>query len=228
MNVSAEYDAIYARIRTSVLRLRDSRYRRAFGSRAHDYELYPALSEDAVAEFESKRHIKLPLDYRGFLINVGNGGAGPAYGVFKLGEMDGGRHTTPWRENDGLVGTLSNPFPLSRPWNDLTNKPIFDDSREQDLAYEDQYSDLLNIFDKTYWTSENVNGAIPLCDEGCAYRLWLIVTGPEAGNIWCDGRVNYKGLFPLQLPGRIRVTFLQWYMNWLDEALINQLIAKGG
>jgi hypothetical protein len=45
------------------------------------------------------------------------------------------------------------------------------------------------------------------------------VTGSEAGNVWNDFRSDYRGLEPLQQKGRKRVTFLQWYMDWLDEAL---------
>ncbi len=64
-----------------------------------------------------------------------------------------------------------------------------------------------------------MNGAIPICHLGCALRQWLVVTGPEAGNIWCDYRADRRGIYPLSAPGKERVTFYQWYRDWLDDVL---------
>lgn len=195
---------------------------KVFGSDAHGFRTYPALSEIAVREFESRHRVTLPTEYRGFLIHVGNGGAGPAYGLFKLGEMDDGFGHKPWSEDDGFVGILAKPFPHSCSWNDLSEKPVFDEAHEDDLdyEYEDEYGRQMREWeDRVYWNTVNVNGAIPICHLGCAYRQWLIVTGAEAGNVWDDNRTDHKGLNPVQQPGYERVTFLRWYRAWLDEAL---------
>jgi hypothetical protein len=58
-----------------------------FGSAEHRYQLNEPLSETVVAKFEKQHSIVLPDDYRRYLTEMGNGGAGPAYGVFRLGEM---------------------------------------------------------------------------------------------------------------------------------------------
>jgi hypothetical protein len=63
-----------------------------------------------------------------------------------------------------------------------------------------------------------VNGAIPVCHIGCALRRWLVVTGPERGHIWCDDRADQRGLYPLRLHGADRVTFIDWYLDWLRDA----------
>lgn len=57
---------------------------RVFGADMHRYRLGPCLSEEAVAAFESAHRIELPADYREFLLRVGNGGAGPFYGLRPL------------------------------------------------------------------------------------------------------------------------------------------------
>ena len=184
-----------------------------FGANEHKYIVNPPLSEAVVIEFEAKHAIQLPQDYRCFLIEVGNGGAGPYYGVFRLGQMDHGRGHSGWSENDGFVGDLSRPFPHTEAWNDLTGAP---ESENYDAeAYEKQ----LTAFEESYLSSANVNGAIPICHLGCALRQWLIVTGPEAGHVWCDERADYKGLFPLMKKTGERVTFYRWYRDWVDEAL---------
>jgi len=41
-----------------------------------------------VAIFELDLSIELPNEYRSFITKAGNGGAGPAYGVFPLGMAD--------------------------------------------------------------------------------------------------------------------------------------------
>jgi hypothetical protein len=57
---------------------------RVFGSTQHRYSFGPTLSERELAAFESANRIRLPNDYRRFLALVGNGGAGPFYGLAPL------------------------------------------------------------------------------------------------------------------------------------------------
>jgi hypothetical protein len=185
---------------------------KVFGAEAHGFDLNPPLSESAVRKFEVQHRIQLPEDYRDFLVRLGNGGAGPFYGVFKLGEMDDCFDFQKWKEGDGFVGELSKPFPHKRAWNDLTGEP-------EETDDEDEYEQALEAFDERYWTPDNVNGAIPICHEGCAYRDWLVVTGPEAGHMWHDARTDHKGLYPIAIGRKKRVTFLEWYVDWLNQAL---------
>jgi hypothetical protein len=187
-----------------------------FCGQVHRYELNPPLSEAEVRTFEVQHRIVLPSDYRDFLLQVGNGGAGPAYGVFKLGWMDGcSPRDIVWREDDGFVGCLSEPFPHTEAWNDLEGKPK-DDYLEQE---EDEYERQMNEFDRRYYDTKNVNGAIPICHLGCALRQWLVVTGPEAGHIWNDDRSDYGGLYPFQHKNVHRMWFMQWYRAWFDDAV---------
>lgn len=214
-------DADFAAIRDGLHLLRESPTpAKVFGAETHRFHIHRPLSQEVVQEFEVRYHVTLPSEYRGFLIHVGNGGAGPFYGLFKLGEMDDGFGHAPWTEDGGFVGVLSQPFPYAGPWNDLSEKPVHDESRENDQDWEDEYQRQLNAWeDRVYWNTANVNGAVPICHLGCALRQWLIVTGPEAGNVWDDQRADYRGLSPLQQGRRKRVTFLQWYRFWLDESL---------
>jgi hypothetical protein len=210
----------YARIRDGLRMLREANPApKVFGAEAHGFRCHPPLSEAAVREFEDRHRIRLPPDYRGFLVHVGDGGTGPAWGLFKLGEMDSAFRHKRWKENDGFVGTLAEPFPHAAAWNDRAGEPEYDESREDDPAWEDEYERRLNAWEQTYWNPKNVNGAVPICHLGCAIRQWLVVTGREAGHVWDDDRANLEGLKPLRQNGRERVTFGQWYGDWLDEAL---------
>ncbi len=62
-----------------------------FGADRHKYQLRPPASEKDVAAFEARFHILLPEGYRDFLLWMGNGGAGPFYGLYRLGEAEPGR-----------------------------------------------------------------------------------------------------------------------------------------
>jgi hypothetical protein len=175
-------------------------------------QLNEPLSEPDVASFEQKHGILLPPDYREFMTRIGNGGAGPFYGVFPLGSMDDNFDMRQYHENDGFVGTLSKPFSFQDEWNDVSGMP--DDLLNQD---EDAYNKQMEAFESTYWSSDLMHGAIPICHEGCALRIWLIVSGEQAGNLWEDRRSEYQGLRPVRLIDGSRATFSGWYKEWLDS-----------
>ncbi len=200
----------YASIRDGLAALRASPLRLAvFGSEVHGFETHPPLLEDAVCGFERAHGITLPTEYRGFLIHVGNGGAGPGYGLFKLGELDHGWEDACWEEGKGFIGQLSEPFPHTELW-------------VPDVDLEFASEEARQRWEEDYFSPAHVNGAIPICHWGCLYRDWLVVSGSEAGNVWSDGRVDLDGLRPFTQPGQPRVSFLGWYRSWLDRALAKQ------
>jgi hypothetical protein len=203
----------YSEIRETLRKLSASPPRkRVFGADSHGYKVHEPLTEAEIGMFERKHRITLPEDYRGFLIHVGDGGAGPAYGIFRLGERDDCFDFVRWEENDGFVGVLSEPFPHTEAWNDLNDAPDYDLEDAEEIERQQK------AFWEKYYDVKLVSGAIPICHLGCAYRIWLALTGPERGHIWCDDRADQRGLYPLQLPGADRVTFIDWYLDWLRDA----------
>jgi len=187
-----------------------------FGADSHQFILNPPLTEHEILAFEQLHQITLPADYRYFLSRIGNGGAGPYYGVFPLGEMDGSAtKLDPWREGDGFVGVLSEPFPLRDAWNDLSGRP----SAELIDVNLEEYERHLAGFEKFYWDSARVNGAFPICTLGCALRIWLVVSGEQAGHLWLDRWADDNGISPIILNSNLRATFSTWYQEWLDGAV---------
>lgn len=165
--------------------------------------LYPPLAESKLTAFELEHGISLPAEYRAFLLNNGNGGEA----FFKLGEMDHGWDFSPWKEGDGFVGVLSRPFPYTESWNDLTGHVEYDPDRPEEE--ERRYEHMEEAFEKRYYQA--LDGALPLAHLGCATRLWLVVSGAERGNVWCDDRANHGGLRPVLNGEGNRVGFLAWY-----------------
>ena len=202
-------------IEDAISRLRETKPD-IFGANGHGFQLNPALRESEAASFERDHKIVLPPDYRRFLTRVGNGGAGPFYGIFPLGFMDDDFDLRPWKENDGLVGNLLMPFPFQDEWNDLSGQPDDDLLRRDGAEYDRQ----IEQFDARYWSSEVVNGAVPICHEGCALRIWLVVTGEQPGQLWEDRRSEYAGLRPVRLADGSAATFSRWYEEWLDNCFM--------
>jgi hypothetical protein len=205
-------------IRTRLDRLRHAdRRRKLFGASEHRYELGPPVSANALRAFEERHAIQLPEDYRAFLTHLGNGGAGPFYGLFPLGLFDGSGAgpLEPWDGMEGIVGDLPAPFPLREAWN-LTEARFeppdaFASPEEEERWYE--------ALDAECWRSDLVNGAFPICHHGCALRTYLIVSGPERGNVWFDRRAESGGIEPHDDTQGRHLDFLAWYGRWLDEGL---------
>ena len=92
---------------------RKDRRRSVFGSAVHDYKLNPPIPVSTIEEFEARHGIRLPDDYRHFVTEIGNGGAGPYYGLFPFGQQDDGLS---WEQGD-LIGDVAQPFPHVEAWN---------------------------------------------------------------------------------------------------------------
>lgn len=173
---------------------------KTFGASSHRFALNAPASIDAVVGFERWLGVPLPAGYRAFLLELGDGGAGPFYGVFPLGAWDEGE-----LRGCPLIGSAARPFPHVEEWN-------WPEERLEALAEDDS-----GKLQDEYWRP--MDGAIPVCHEGCALRDWLVVTGPEAGNVWHDATADMGGWFPWQSASRTRLDFVAWYEAWLDAAI---------
>jgi hypothetical protein len=168
-------------------------YFMVFGASTHKYRLNPCLTEPLIMQFEQQYQIALPEDYRRFLTQVGNGGAGPYYGILPLEQsvqLDEPRF-------------LTKPFPHVTAWN-------LEDSSLSSEEYENEY-----------FRDEYIQGSLHVCHEGCGYYILLVVVGHERGNLWFDGRASDGGVMPIAnaTTGAPRTRFLEWYEAWLDRKL---------
>ena len=209
--------------RSDVLRLLDELGRRdprrkVFGSGGHDYKLNPPLPVALVEAFEGRHGVSLPEDYRVFITEVGNGGAGPYYGVLPFGKDDDDRD---W-EGGGLVGDLSRPFRHTASWNLSDSFWGAEPDWPPETPVEEQ-DRLIDAWDQEleehYWHPSIMDGAIPLCHKGCALRQWLVIHGEQRGFIWDDLRVDNAGIAPVLGDSGEPRTFAACYMGWLDDSL---------
>jgi hypothetical protein len=195
--------------------------RRVFGAAFHQYKLNPPLSDSVVAAFERRYGVSLPEDYRSFVTEVGNGGAGPYYGVLPFGKDDDDHD---W-EGGGLVGDPSKPFPHTTAWNLPASFWDGEPDWSPDTSIEEQ-DRLMEAWDREleahYWNTAIMNGAIPICHKGCALRQWLVIHGDQRGFVWDDYRADNGGIAPVPSESGKPVTFSDWYMRWLKDSLQKQ------
>jgi hypothetical protein len=66
----------------------DPKLRDSFGASSHRYRLRPPRPERDVEVLEASHGIRLPESYRRFVLEIGDGGAGPGYGLRPLPRAD--------------------------------------------------------------------------------------------------------------------------------------------
>ena len=201
--MSLEDKAKIIQSKLSELKVLDKKLK-VFGASGHKYNLNEKLRNEQIIAFEEQHSLVLPDEYKVFLKNVGNGGAGPYYGLEPLedslfSDLD--------YKREGEFVKPSLPFPFTEPWN-----IEFDGSDEDRAAYEKHENE--------YFSEKWDTGILRICNFGCGVSLNLVVNGPEKGNIWVDDRGNDGGIYPDPYFGKTdRTTFLDWYNLWLDASL---------
>lgn len=177
---------------------------RRFGATGHRYQVGPRLTESEIDTFEERHHIVLPDDYRSFLRDVGNGGAGPYYGLYSL-------ERAVRLEEEGF---LARPFPYTAQWNSTTT-PILRGSSNAHLLDADGA-----ITEEEYFEDYRIQGTLTLAHEGCGYYQLLVVSGAERGHVWADARASDGGILPMPYEAEdTRITFREWYEDWLEKSI---------
>lgn len=192
-------DGVLGRIEDKLRRVREMGAQ-PFGAESHGMRLHPPLSPEAVAAMEARIGVALPEEYRAFITRIGDGGAGPAYGMYGL---ETALHASGASEVPEL---LRLPFPHTERYDPDSDPEVlaFFDRRDTGEVSEEEL-DLYGIRLRS--------GALVLCHEGCGYLHFLVVTGPARGTMWIDSRGSDQGFGPLN------VTFAEWYERWLDDVL---------
>ncbi|QKW32840.1 HEAT repeat domain-containing protein [Actinomadura sp. NAK00032] len=128
----------------------------SFGAEKHGYRLKPPLPESTVAAFEAEHDIVLPDTYRRFITELGDGGAGPSYGLLTLADAYA-------EVSDSFPGHLVEPSPFvpgmhyAQDWWDRFWGP---DDRPDPLQ-----------------------GTLAIVHHGCTSYTQLVVSGPGRGRL---------------------------------------------
>ncbi|MEH2423734.1 MAG: SMI1/KNR4 family protein [Nostoc sp.] len=193
-----------------------------FGSESHQYQFKPCLSNKDIQVFESRYNITLPSEYRNFLLEVGNGGVGPGYGLSGLLGIEN-EDVIPEKLYQENYEILSKPFLLTEAWNDL------------DLIVKNNTGFVAN--NDAYFDDKLIQGTLTITNYGCGIYAMLVITGEQSGKIWIDDRTNDNGIYPASLTfchafhdtnpddfyqdsdEEQSLSFYDWYEDWLNRSL---------
>ena len=164
-----------------------------FGAYSHQYKLAAPASEEAIRKFEEQQGVRLPEEYRDFLTFIGNGGAGPYYGLYGLKALEddlsdshGLRRCRPLEE------PVIYPKMSGEEWDRIVNP---EGGRKGEEVYP-------------------YTGVLPIGTQGCTLMTGLMLTGPYRGQV-----VYYDNDF-CGPPFFVREKgFLSWYERWLREVI---------
>ncbi|SEW57475.1 SMI1/KNR4 family protein [Chitinophaga arvensicola] len=186
-----------------------------FGASTHKYRLNPPVSVAKIKKFESFYRTRLPDEYVAFLMIIGNGGAGPFYGLEPLEDV---MFDDLDNKKPGSLLNPSKPFLHTEAWNQTFEPTV--DAEENEEEYQKQRIQ----FEEKYFDKQQMNGVIAICNFGCAVRINLVVNGKEYGNIWTDDRSSDYGIHPsYELGNKEKINFLNWYELWLDNSLTKKV-----
>ncbi|WP_369035965.1 MULTISPECIES: SMI1/KNR4 family protein [Streptomyces] len=187
-----------------------------YGGVGHHFWLADPLSESEVAEAEAQWGVSLPAAYRDFLLEVGAGGAGPGYGLTVLSRTDAGAGWL-WSEVGG--GTVHERLRFAFPGGEESvrvqaeheSKEPVESDFEDEAGFREAYRAWLEQDEKLFdWFS---SGAVCLSHEGCGCCHWLVVSGPQRGQVWLDDRPGDGRFRPLG-----EVAFADWYLGWVERS----------
>lgn len=167
-----------------------------FGSEGHQYYLAPPIEESALSSWENKYGLFLPCDYRNYLTKVGNGFAGPGYGI-KAFNLD-----------------------IFRPeWKaPCLHAPEYEEeydklAKEIEAWYdeEDPDDDPCDGWYKRF----NCDGVLNVGTNGCAGLNGIALNGSTKGYYLClTDELEYYRVGEL---GEQDKPFEEWMMEWLKE-----------
>ena len=181
-----------------------------FGASSHRYRLDAPVNMKKVAIFEKKYNISLPDGYKVFLTQIGNGGneyesvtgnsgAGPDYGIFKLG------HKFHCIANPKSGYLAKEPFFNSETTVEEWEK--ISENMPEDIS-DDEYN---KMFDRAY------AGILLIGFQGCSGFNGIMLSGKNAGRVvYLLDQILYCPQFAQE------ANFLDWYENWLDSIISGQ------
>lgn len=161
----------------------------------------PKLTELEINVFEKKYNVKIPKEYKFFLLEIGNGGYGPGHGVLKLEET-----VFDFKLDSNPSINLSEKFKYNIAWNELWIENFDWDNDRPEL---DIVNDYMNV--------KHIAGCLQISHYGHGSTNLIILKGKNKGEIWFDSRADYGGIFPEKNEEtNLTLNFFDWYINWLN------------
>lgn len=171
---------------------------RIFGADTHHYKFKPAATVQEVSQVQAVLGVRFPDSYIQYLTKLGNGGAGPHYGIYSLDEM---QHNSQYLLHQPLLGE-----PMLHP--DMTLTEWYEIAEDLDILDEDAEIDA--FFGKL------MQGTIVLGTHGCSVDTLLMCSGANAGEVIY---FNWEIGEDFALPYFTGMQFDEWMIGYYEKLL---------
>lgn len=169
-----------------------------FGASSHQYRVNRKLTAKKLTDWQAHNQVTLPEHFAQFLTEVGNGGAGPYYGIYSIEKAASNTDRQAL-----LAKSVLHPGMAKEEWNHLT-EPLTNDEDIPDTEYDEVCNKVLG-------------GMLCIGTQGCEYDMYLILEGKHRGRI-----VYTSGFYPDHPFFFVyEDSFLDWYERWLDEIILD-------
>lgn len=171
-----------------------------FACWSHAHLFNPVLPLEELAAWEELAKVTLPEDYRTYLTQLGNGGAGPAYGLFPL-RLALDTNFTPYfsspciysDDQEEAFQTVISRFARWDNYDDdwdlyleyFPNTPVWKDKRWQRAHFHEWDNELANALDEKVIFPMLAYGQYKIANEGCSGDIYIILNGSHRGYIHC-------------------------------------------
>lgn len=135
-----------------------------FGASSHQYRVKEKLTAKELADWQAHNQVTLPEPYAQFLTKIGNGGAGPYYGIYSI------EKAASYTERQALLAkSVLHPGMTKEEWNHLI-EPLTKDEDIPDEEYDEACNKVLG-------------GMLCIGTQGCEYDMYLVLEGKYRGRI---------------------------------------------
>lgn len=175
----------------------------------NEYNFLPVVDENEINNFENKFKVKLPSDYKWFIMNVANG----------IENKD------IWSRN--ILKKIDfvdffyqeKEFNPSIPFKLQTKVKFY--SIEDEEGNDDYPFEIIYDSDKKKFREGYLNGEITLAGYGCGTTAFLVINGVEFGNVWIDDYSSNQEVYPEfnLLQNKKRLKFSDWIIEELTREM---------
>ena len=207
----------------------------AFGTEGHLHLLRPVFPLEELEAWEELMGLTLPEDYRIYLTQLGNGGAGPAYGLQPFTAPLDGALCRPCVYSEDreeafleMVRRFIRMYETDDDWtlylDYFPDTPAWKDRQWQEAHWKEWTDQLEQLMDRDIEDPMLHNGQMLIANEGCAADIYLILNGSHRGfchccTMECDPDIAFPKphSFAAYHDWALGRDFTAYYMEYVDR-----------
>lgn len=204
---------------------------KAFGSEVHLHLLRQPLPLRELEAWEEQAKVTLPKDYKTYLTRLGNGGAGPAYGLHPFSPPMVKFLRRPCVYSIDREKEYQEMLRKNRHWDETEEWDIYleyfpdspgrTDPNWREVHLEEWIHQLEQCLDRDIVDPMLYNGQMFIANEGCTMDRYLILNGSHRGFVHYSGDLDYAYNLPPTFDQyqkeQLKQSFAAYYMKYVDK-----------